>query len=168
MDSRFEGELIAYRIIRKGLPPFDGAGAYRWGGRWTSPGRYVIHAAESYALAVLENLVHFNQGELPPRQIVVQLKIPATVSREVLVSKRLRGWQASQPNPVSQDFGDRWYDEQRSAVLVVPSVLSPFEHNLIIHQSHPDTRSIIVGHPLSATLDERLLELLRGGATRLS
>ena len=168
MVSRFEGELIAYRIVRKGLPPFDGAGAYRWGGRWTGPGRYVIHAAESYALAVLESLVHFNLGELPPSLIVVRLRIPDTVSREVLKPELLRGWQASQPNPVSQDFGDRWYGEQRSAVLVVPSVLSPFEHNLLINQAHPQTRSISVGEPLPATMDERLLEILRGGAARLS
>lgn len=157
MGSRFEGEIIAYRIVREGLPPFDGAGAYRWGGRWTSPGRYIIHAAESYALAVLENLVHFNLGELPSRQIVVRLRIPAAVSRQVLGTDGLRGWQASQPNPVRQGFGDRWYDEQRSAVLVVPSVLSPFESTLLIHQLHPQARLIEVGRSLPVALDERLL-----------
>jgi RES domain-containing protein len=168
MASRFEGELIAYRIVREGIPPFDGAGAYRWGGRWTSSGRYVIHAAENYSLAVLENLVHFNLGELPPHLTVVQLRIPPAVSREVLKPDRLPVWQASQPNPVSQKFGDQWYDEQRSAVLIVPSVLSPFEHNVLIHQAHSETRSIKVGESLPATMDERLLELLRGGAARIS
>lgn len=165
MASRFEGELIAYRIVREGLPPFDGAGAFRWGGRWTSPGRHVIHAAESYALAVLENLVHFNLGELPPKQIVVQLRIPSTVSREVLDQNRLRSWQESQTNPISQNFGNRWYDEQRTAVLVVPSVLSPFESNVLIHQSHSQARLIEVGQPVPAVLDERLAGLLRGKAT---
>lgn len=164
MASRFEGELIAYRIVREGLPPFDGAGAYRGGGRWTNPGRYVIHAAESYALAVLENLVHFNLGKLPPRLIVVQLRIPTVVSREVLRPERLAAWQAAQPNPVSREFGDRWYDERRSAVLIVPSVLSPYEHNVLIHQSHADSRMIKVGEPAPTTLDERLLQALRGKA----
>jgi RES domain-containing protein len=82
--------------------------------------------------------------------------------------RRLPAWQASQPNPISQNFGDRWYDEQRSAVLIVPSVLSPFEHNVLIHQAHAETRSIRVGESLPATMDERLLELLRGGAARIS
>jgi RES domain-containing protein len=168
MASPFEGELIAYRIVREGIPPFDGAGTYRWGGRWTSPGRYVIHAAESYSLAVLENLVHFNLGELPPHLIVVQLRIPPSVSREVLTPGRLPAWQASQPNPVSQNFGDQWYDDQRSAVLIVPSVLSPFEHNVLIHQAHPETRSIKVGESLPTTMDDRLLVPLRGGAARIS
>jgi len=166
MASRFERELIAYRIVREGLPPFDGAGAYRWGGRWTRPGRYVIHAAESYALAVLESLVHFNRGELPPHLTVAQMKIPATVSREVVSPDQLPGWQAGQPNAVCQDYGDRWYDEQRSAVLVAPSVLSPFESNMLIHQSHPQSRLIEVGEPLPAVMDDRLIKLLRGDVSK--
>lgn len=163
MASRFEKELVAYRIVREGLPPFDGAGAYRWGGRWTSPGRHVIHAAESYALAVLESLVHFNRGELPPHLAVAQIRVPETVSREVLPFRRLPGWEAGQPNAICREFGDRWYDEQRSAVLIAPSVLSPFECNLLIHQSHPQSRSIEVMTPQSAVMDDRLIRLLRGG-----
>lgn len=122
----------------------------------------MIHAAEGYSLAVLENLVHFNLGELPPRLSVVQLRIPAKVSRELVKSDQLPGWRASQPDAVSQDFGDRWYDEERSAVLIVPSVISPFEYNVLIHQAHPQTRSIKVGNSSAASMDERLLALLRG------
>ena len=65
-EETYVGALIAYRIVRAGYSVFDGSGAARWGGRWTSPGRSVIHAAETYALAILENLVHFNASELPP------------------------------------------------------------------------------------------------------
>jgi len=103
MASRFDGAFTAYRIVRADLPAFEGAGAHRWGARWTSPGRYVIHAPESYALAVLENLVHFN------------LAAPYSARRK---------------------YGDRWYDAERSAVLVVPSVLSPYECNVLINQRH--------------------------------
>ena len=162
MASRFEQELIAYRIVREGLSPLDGSGAYRWGGRWTSPRRHVIHAAESYALAVLESLVHFNRGELPPRLIVAQLRIPANVSREVLLSDRIPGWTAVQPNSSCQEFGNRWYDERRSAVLMTPSVLSPFECNLLINQAHSESGSIEVTQVKPAIMDDRLLKLVRG------
>lgn len=162
MASRFEGELTAYRIVREGLPPLDGAGAYRWGGRWTSPGRYVVHAAETYALAVLESLVHFNRGELPPRLVVAQLRIPAKVSREALSPDHVPGWRAAQPNAACRDAGDRWYDQRRSAVLVTPSVLSPFECNLLINQAHSESGSIVVSQTTPAVMDERLLRLLRG------
>jgi hypothetical protein len=81
MAFRFEGELIAYRIVREGIPPFDGAGAYRWGSRRTSPGLVCDSCCQK--LAIPENLVHFNLGELPPHLIVVQLRIPPTVAHEV-------------------------------------------------------------------------------------
>jgi RES domain-containing protein len=142
------------------LRVFDGSGAFRWGGRWTSPGRYVIHAAESYALALLENMVHFNLAEMPPHLSAVPLRIPADVPREVLGAHDLAGWDAPAPYSASRQHGDRWYDERRTAVLVVPSVLSPFECNVLIHQEHPDARSTEVGDSVPTTLDQRLRALL--------
>jgi RES domain-containing protein len=155
------GKLLAYRIVRRGYPAFDGSGAARWGGRWTRAGRAVIHAAETYSLAVLENLVHFNLGELPPRLVVVQIHIPPEVSREVLAAADLPGWDGPQPNAISQEFGDRWYDERRTCVLLVPSRLSPFERNVLIHADHPDRAAITVAEPQPAHLDERLQQRLR-------
>jgi RES domain-containing protein len=154
-------ELLAYRIVRRGYPVFDGSGAARWGGRWTRSGRAVIHAAETYSLAVLENLVHFNLGELPPRLVVVQIRIPPSVSREDLTATDLPGWDGPQPNAISQDFGDRWYDERRTCVLRVPSRLSPFERNVLIHGEHPDSRAVKMSTPQPAVLDERLRHRLR-------
>ena len=54
-----------YRIVSPRYPPFDGSGTHRWGSRWISPGQYVVHAAQSYALAVLENLVHWQTSAVP-------------------------------------------------------------------------------------------------------
>lgn len=160
MASRFESAFAAYRIARGDVPAFDASGAFRWGSRWTHPGRYVIHAAENYSLAVLETLVHFNLGELPPRLIVVQLTIPAEVSREVLKAEELPDWHRARPYAASRSYGDKWYDEGRSAVLIVPSVLSPFERNVLINAQQAQSRSIEVGEPYPASLDERLRALL--------
>jgi RES domain-containing protein len=159
-DKLYRDPLRAYRIVRKGFPVFDGTGAFRRGGRWTSPGRYVIHAAETYALAVLENLVHFNAGELPPNLVYVELTLPIEVSREVLKPTALRGWKKPYPNKVSEAYGDVWYDEQRSAVLIVPSMLSPRECNLVINQQHTDSRKIEVSAAKPARLDHRIARLV--------
>ena len=40
----------AYRIVSPRYPPFDGTGTHRWGSRWVSPGRWVVHAAETYSV----------------------------------------------------------------------------------------------------------------------
>ena len=87
--GRYVGALRAYRIVRRGLPAFDGSGAFRQGGRWTTRGRYVIHVAETYALAVLESLVHFNLGELPPNLVYIEIAIPPDVSREVVEARAI-------------------------------------------------------------------------------
>ena len=41
-----------------------------------SPGRWVVHAAETYSLAVLENLVHWQSSTLPPSLVCVEVDIP--------------------------------------------------------------------------------------------
>jgi len=156
MTASGDAELVAFRLARRGYPAFDGRGAARWASRWHRPGRAVIHAAETYSLAVLESLVHFNSGELPPHLEMLRIAVPATVTREVLEPSQLPGWGAVQPCPASQDFGDRWYDERRSCVLIVPSTVSPFERIVLIHGQHPELHQIEVGAPQPVRLDDRL------------
>ena len=83
MASQLENVKYAYRIVSSRYPPSDGARAYRWGSRWVSPGHQVVHAAESYALAVFENLVHWQSGTLPRDLICVQIAIPGAVAQEL-------------------------------------------------------------------------------------
>src|ERR1017187_9056977 len=49
MVSRRSGPLRAFRIADMRHAIFDGSGAMLHGARWTSPGRRVIYAAETYA-----------------------------------------------------------------------------------------------------------------------
>ena len=58
---------------------------------------------------------------------------------------------------MSQQFGDGWYDRRESAVLLVPSVLSPFEPNVLINQRHPELEVISASDPAPAVIDPRLI-----------
>ena len=149
MASRLETAKYAYRIVSSRYPPFDGAGAYRWGSRWVSPGRQVVHAAETYALAVLENLVHWQSGVLPRNLVCVRVVIPDDVPQE----------RADEVDPAllrANDYratrrtGDDWYDRGETAVLWVPSVVSPYESNVLCNQLHADFSRIVVGEPTPA------------------
>lgn len=113
--------MRVFRIADRRFPIFDGVGARLVGGRWNSPGRAVIYAAETFAGAMLEALVHSNLGRLPKTHAVVEITIPDGVAIEVLAADALPGWDA-QDQRASRIFGDQWLDEQRTAVLLVPSL----------------------------------------------
>ena len=155
MASRFDGRFEVYRIAGAAYPVFDGGGAHRWGSRWCTSGRRVIHTASTYALGLLENLVHWNRARLPPEMRYVVAVIPEGIGRSVLDPQALPGW--DRPDyAVGRRFGDFWYDDGVAPVLVVPSVLSPFEPNVLINQEHPEARRIEVSGERPAVLDRRL------------
>jgi RES domain-containing protein len=154
MAFRLEGPWRAWRVADGRYPLFDGTGAMRHGSRWNSPGRRVIHAAETYAGALLETLVHAS-GRVPRHHVYVKIEIPASVAMEVVEPGDVPGWDG-EDLAASRHFGDRWYDERRSAVLLVPSVVTCVEHNVLIHQEHPDFGRLRTGAPLAVRWDARL------------
>jgi len=144
----------AYRIVSPQYPPFDGTGTHRWGSRWVSPGSWVVHGAETYALAVLENLVHWQTAALPPNLVCIEVRIPAGVKQEHLAADDVK-LLSPVDYTASREYGDEWYSSGRTAVLWVPSVVSPYESNVLFNQQHKDFRRIVVGEPISAHLDPR-------------
>ena len=81
--------------------------------------------ADSISLAVLENLVHLNREDFPVGYVVIGAVIPDHVS--VLLMDDLTHIKDSVP---PHAIGDRWLEEQSSAVLCVPSVIVPQEYNV--------------------------------------
>ncbi|MDE0190611.1 MAG: hypothetical protein OXQ90_04580, partial [Gammaproteobacteria bacterium] len=59
--------------------------------------------------------------------------------------------------------GDDWYDRRRTAVLWVPSAVSPYERNVLFNQAHEDFTMIEVAASLPAVVDRRLVRKLGGG-----
>jgi RES domain-containing protein len=154
MASRRNGPLHAYRIADRRHAIFDGSGAMLHGARWNSPGRRVIYAAETYVGALLEILVHASGG-VPRSQVYIEIEIPAAVSIEEVESDDVPRWDA-RSFEVSRAFGDRWYDERRTAVLLVPSIVTHVERNVVMNQEHPDFARIGTSQPLPVRWDARL------------
>jgi len=155
MASPPDTATLAYRIVSPQYPPFDGSGTHRWGSRWISPGKYVVHAAETYALAVLENLVHWQTNTLPPTLVCVTVDIPIDIEQEELDRgdlPKLRG----NNYPAYREIGDDWYDRGETAVLWVPSMVSPVESNLLFNQQHKDFSRITVHTAVPTHVDPRL------------
>ena len=140
--------LIAFRIGSSGRPLLDGAGAAGSdAARWNSRGRYVIYAAEHYATALLEKAAQLNSVKIPRALVFVRIEIPPGSPTEELRPEDLPGWEANE-KAASQRFGDRWYDEQRSLVLFVPSLAAPgLERNVVINQRHPHFARVVASPP---------------------
>jgi RES domain-containing protein len=128
-----------YRILRKpySKKPFDGEGAYRFGGRWSSPGVRLAYAAEHLSLAIVEYFVHIDPEDPPRDLVVVTADVPDSLPRISIGPRQLpRGWRQVPAPPALAVIGDKFVDRARAAVLIVPSVLAPSESNWLINPRH--------------------------------
>jgi RES domain-containing protein len=137
---------------------FDGSGAMLHGARWNSPGRRVIYAAETYAGALLEILVHAS-GSVPRSQGYVEIEIPSGLSIEEITQGDLPRWDGPSFE-ATQAIGDRWYDERRTPVLIVPSVVTRVERNVLINQEHPEFPLVRASQAVPVRWDSRLWKAL--------
>jgi RES domain-containing protein len=154
MASRRSGPLRAFRVADMRHAIFDGTGAMLHGARWNSPGRRIVYAAETYSGALLEILVH-TSGSVPATLGYIEIQIPAGLEIEEIAPGDLAHWDSPSFRP-ARTFGDRWYDERRTAVLLVPSVVTLVERNVLINQEHADFARIGAGEPAPVRWDKRL------------
>ena len=123
----------------------SGLGAKLTGGRWNRIGTALIYTSTTQALACLETIVHFNTPGLPLNRYLVRFDIPDDIwqKRETLTADVIdAGWDALPDGSTSMNIGDKWVKENRSCLLLVPSVIVPEELNVLINPAHPDAQSI--------------------------
>lgn len=138
-----------YRILRRAYSktPLDGEGAYRFGGRWSSPGTRIAYTAEHLSLAMLEYFIHIDPNDPPKDLVFVMAEIPDSVSCLSLSAKQLpKLWRQTPPPPELASIGDDFVRHGRAAILIVPSALAPTESNWLIDPLHSDFSKIRL-HP---------------------
>lgn len=146
----------AWRIADGRFDPFSPVGASLVGGRWNSPGLGVIYASLSYAGAMLECLAHAGIGRVPRTHVAIGIALAQAVAVERHDASQLpAGWDHADLR-VARALGDAWIREQRTAVLVVPSVVAHREGNVLINPGHPDFAHITASAPEAVVWDERL------------
>jgi RES domain-containing protein len=128
--------VSAWRIVRatRANTAFSGEGAWRNGGRWSSVGVRIVYVSEHQSTAALEIFVH-----------------------TVPTKKWPTHWRTSPPPEGTLAVGDQWVRERRSAILVVPSAISPDDRNFLLNPEHPDFKRIRIASPIDYEFDPRLL-----------
>lgn len=132
-----------------------GEGAKSSGGRWNSPGRPIVYAAESYAGSMLEVLIHMNRLKPPRNRVYVEISIDDSLISSA-AAEEIPDWNA--PDQIaSRAFGDAWLRESRSLGLLVPSIATQgVERNLLINPHHENFSEALVSLPKAVEWDERL------------
>jgi len=148
----------AWRIVKEkyAATSFSGEGASRTGGRWNSRGVWVVDTSGTKSLAALETLVHLN----PPvlfRYVTIRIEFDDALVEMFAPAHLPPDWQEEPPPPSTREIGDLWVKESRSAVLELPSVIVPGEHNYLLNPAHRDFRKISIAKPEPFAFDPRLL-----------
>lgn len=143
---------------------FSGLSGFVVDGRWHSKPRLLDYASQSVSLAALERLVHYKRFDGLAAHVLCSVDLPDSCI--LLVDTPPAGWNALESGPAVRDVGNCWYDEMKSAALMVPSTIIPGEFNFLINSRHPDWRWAWVSRPVEFSFDRRLLELFASKSVR--
>ena len=152
---------LVYRVLRKAYArtPFDGEGAYRYGGRWSSPGVRLSYTSEHQSLAMLEYFVHIDKDDPPTDLVLAVAEVPEDVPKEgVKVNDLPANWREGAAPPELARFGDEFVSAGKTGLLFVPSVLAPHENNCLINPAHAEFTRIVVRDLEPLTYDTRMFE----------
>jgi RES domain-containing protein len=103
--------------------------------------------------------VHLDPDEWPDDLVAILFAVPADVGRaaEVVDASTLpRDWRATSGADALKAIGTDWAKASRSALLVVPSAVTPNEKNLLLNPRHPDLASFVMHPPEPLVFDPRL------------
>lgn len=144
--------LRAVRVTARTYEPLRASGREN---RWNAAGQPVLYLSEHFSTALLEALVH--SGGMPVPSHAVWATIADDVSVEELDTAICPGWENPDDQTAARAAGARWFSEQRSACLIVPSIPGrPFERNVVVNTTHPLGASIAWETAVDVPWDPRL------------
>jgi RES domain-containing protein len=151
--------IRAWRIVkaRHADDPLSGIGAALNPGRWNLRGVRMVYAAQSLSLAQLELLVHLADLSLAEDLVAKTIAVPDHVSIDTLAEPSLPlDWRETPAPRSTRLAGSEWARSRRTAILRVPSVVTPGEWNYLINPEHADWVSISVAERQPFAYDHRL------------
>jgi RES domain-containing protein len=147
-----------HRLCKERYSPtvLSGEGGLHADGRWHTQGQPIVYCASSEALAVLELRVHI--GHFLPRDPFTMhaIDVPDSLIEPVTLDTLPAAWNAVPHFSISQGLGDTWLTQRRSAALLVPSIHSATEFNVLLNPRHDLGSSITVRRTWTYRFDPRL------------
>jgi len=128
--------------------------------RWNNRGTSIIYTSQSRALAVSEVSVHLTLEELPPKQAMLTIYIPDSVSMQsIKLSSLPLGWDWWPAIANTKAIGDIFIQKNEYCVLKVPSALIEGDFNFLINPFHPEFSKIRITDNCPFVINQRMLKL---------
>lgn len=152
--------MEVFRLAReKYATPLSGKGAAIKGARWNSMGIELIYTAKNRSLAMAEVAVHFTLATLPEDYLMITIDIPANIKTKQIKEEDLpEGWRDFPPPVSTQKIGDAFVTENKYAVLIIPSVVTQGDYNVLINPYHKDFPKITISKTEKFPFDKRIFK----------
>src|SRR6185369_5044626 len=150
--------MILYRCaLKKWAKDLTGQGAFLYGGRWNSPGKYAVYTAENNLLAALEVALRVPLTNISSDYVMVPIFVPDNAS--VHSPQLPKNWNR---NPkLTQQIGNEFIDDNKFLLMKVPSALMSNTFNFLINPKHKLFKEVRVNKPESLLFDERLIKMMQ-------
>lgn len=152
--------MEVFRLAReKYATPLSGKGAAIKGARWNSIGIELIYTAKNRSLAMAEVAVHFTLATLPEDYMMITIDTPDDIDNKFIEEVDLpTGWRDF-PHPIStQRIGDAFVAENKYCVLIIPSVVTQGDFNVLINPHHKDFKKITIIKIEKFPFDKRIFK----------
>ena len=152
--------MEVYRLSReKYATPLSGKGAALKGARWNSIGFELIYTAKNRSLAMAEVAVHFTLATLPGDYRMLTIHIPDDIEFKQIQETDLPPDWKEFPQPIStQKVGDDFVAENKYCLLIVPSVVTQGDFNILINPNHIDFSRIQITKNENFPFDKRIFK----------
>ena len=137
--------MLVYRIVKseKRTTDLTGTGAYNEGGRWNSEGVYALYTSEHSALAMLEVLVHVDEGELPPDMFIMTIEIMDTAPVYTVPDEQLSPDWRTPENILLKEIGDALFAEKKYVGIKVRSAVLQDSYNYVLNPLFPGYYNLV-------------------------
>lgn len=135
----------------------SGYGSAIYGARWNPVGIELIYTAENRSLAMAEVAVHFTLATLPSDFMMVTIRIPDDIKMKKMRESDLpKNWREF-PHPAStQELGRDFVNANKYCILIIPSVVTQGDHNILINPGHSDFSKISIERMIKFPFDNRI------------
>ena len=136
-----------------------GRGAAIKGARWNPAGIELIYTAQNRSLAMAEVAVHFTLATLPEDYVMITINIPDKIKFKQLTEADLpSGWKEFPHPAATQKIGYDFVNENKYGVLLIPSVVTQGDYNVLINPHHKDFAKITIAKIEKFPFDRRIFE----------